>query len=402
MTKKIITGIIIPVLVFCLAADIWLFIYYAMGWNKHVSLTTNYVDDMTFTEEEDTQYFMELEYFSNKNNNGIENFSAKLNYYTDTSLPEQNEDGTFAESKYVYSSGIQFKNGFTYDIGADYTSGGKMYDKKGWYYFYTVEPTNCTYYNVDNQANTAFEAVNELKDQNKWVYDIDGQLCLIESAKSESLGSTNFLWSERRVCDINYCLLELYNSVKTLEDGKHILVFDLSRFFSIKMFNAETGKFDIEPTGNIEWTFVRILINKTSDGLVSANQTMFGSYMGEPKWTLYDMDTDQKYWQMDNIYYLNISDFTFEYSNNKNYLKLQTNTLKFLEDFENMQYIVSIDLDNIYLGSELLEIDGFAKGAFGALNIQSITLESDNELIFEVFDNLNIIHSDNITLEVVA
>ena len=67
-----------------------------------------------------------------------------------------------------------------------------------------------------------------------------------------------------------------------------------------------------------------------------------------------------------------------------------------------MQYIVSIDLDNIYLGSELIEIDGFAKGAFGTLNVQSITLESDNELVFEVFDNLNIIHSDNITLEVVA
>ena len=402
MTNKVIKGILVPVLIFCLAADIWLFIYYAFGWNKHFSLTTNYIDNMTFVEEEDPQYFMELEYFSNANNNGIENFSAKLNYYTDTTIPEQNEDGTFVESKYTYSSGIQFKNGFEYNVGASYTSGGTMYDKKGWFYFYTVEPTNCYYYNIDNQAETAYRAVSELQDQNKWVYDIDSKLCLIESSKTESLGTTNFLWSERRVCDINYCLLDLYNSIKSLEDGKHILSFDLSRFFSVKMFNSETGKFDISPTGNEEWTFVRVLINKTSDGLVSAEQTMFSSYMGKPEWTLYETNNDQKYWQMDNIYYLDISDFTFEYSNNANYLKLQANTLEFLEKFDNMQYVISIDLDNIYLNNQQLEIEGFAKCAFGELNIQSITLEGTQEQTFKVYENYNFICPNNITVEVVA
>ncbi len=401
-TKKVIIGILTPILLCCLISIVWLCVYYLKGWNNNISLTTNYVDELNLIDSEDPEYFIDIEYFSNENNNGIENFSAKLNYYTDTKMPTYNEDGTFAEDKYYYSSGIQFKKGFTFSQGCDVAYNTKMYDRsKGWYQFYKVEPTNCYYYNIDNQTEDVFRATNKLEDQNKWVYDLDGQLCLIESCKTEDLKSGSFIFKNRRVCDINYCLLELYRSVKSLDEGIHVVSFDLSRFFNIKMFNTNTGKFDVKATGDVEWTFVKVRVNKSNNGFVSAEQSIFSSYQGNPDWTLYELGETDDYWQVDNIYHLNLSQMTFDYIEGKNYLRLQTSTLEFLETFDNMQFYLDLDLDNIYLNNEELYIDGFSENAFGTLNIVEIKLYSEQIRTFISNDStLNIISSPTITLGV--
>ncbi len=388
-------------LVGCIGMIIWLCLYFALGWNKYTSITTNYVDKMTYVSE-DTKYFIDINYLSNSNNNGKESFETTLNYYTDTALPEQNEDGTFKTDKYVYSSGIQFDGGFQYNVGGKTAWGSAMYDVKGHYQFYTVEPTNCYYYNIDNTVDTAFKSTNQLNNMNSWIYDLDGDLCQIKSVRTESMGTTNFIFSERRVCNINYCLLTLYESVKTLEDGIHIITFDLSRFFNIYMYNTNTGKFDISAKGGEEWTFVKVRINKDSNGLVDADQSMFKSFMGKPDWSLYDT-TDSDYWQIDNVYNLTLKQLTFVYENGGYYLKVQDNVLSFLEGFDNMYFKLSLDLDKIYLGSEPLEIQGFSKNAFGELELAEISLTSESDRTFKVYDELlPITVTDNILLEVVA
>lgn len=391
--KTILACILTPILLCCLAIDIWLFIYYAFGWNNHYSLTTNYIDDMSYVTDTESKYFMNIEYFSNENKNGIENFSAMLNYYTDTTLPEKDENGNFITDKYYYSSGIQFKNGFEYSIDTSFTT-------SPWYQYYYCVPKNCIYYNVDNQADTTFKATNNLSDQDHWVYDIDGQLCLIKSGKREPLNSTYFLWSEQQWCDINYALLKIYNSCKTLDDGEHILSLDLSEFFHIVMWNEETQKFDIEANSTDEWTFVKVHIKKSSDGFVSASQSMFKAYQGDTKWSLYEISSDGDYWQIDNIYNLKLEQFTFVYENKGYYLKLQDSVINFFKEFKNIRFELSIDLDNIYLGSETIKIDGFAQNAFGGLNVTKIVLDSNNNLTFKTYDKtLNIIHPDNISIE---
>lgn len=45
--------------------------------------------------------------------NGQEVFEIKFNYYTDTRIPEQDENGNF-DAKYMYSTGAQFLGGIQY------------------------------------------------------------------------------------------------------------------------------------------------------------------------------------------------------------------------------------------------------------------------------------------------
>ena len=68
-----------------------------------------------------------------------------------------------------------------------------------------------------------------------------------------------------------------------------------------------------------------------------------------------------------------------------------------------MYFKLSLDLDQIYLGAEPLEIQGFSKNAFGNLEIAEISLTSESDRTFKVYDELlPITVTDNILLEVVA
>lgn len=81
-------------------------------------------------------------------------------------------------------------------------------------------------------------------------------------------------------------------------------------------------------------------------------------------------------------------------------LKLQNNAIDFLKEFKNMSYNVSIDLDNIYFGNEKINVEGFSKNAFGNLTIENLTLESEENIDFNLNGNkiTTIISSPNINL----
>ena len=95
-----------------------------------------------------------------------------------------------------------------------------------------------------------------------------------------------------------------------------------------------------------------------------------------------------------------IKDFTFVYSNNTYHLKLKQSVIDYLSEFDNMQYIVTIDLDNIYFGSEKIDIVGFTDKPFGSLGIDTINLTTAETREFEVFDNYNIVCPDNLTITI--
>ena len=101
--KKAFVWIGIIVFILCIPINAWL-MYYHMFLKDSFTLTTNYVDKMTYSEED--KFFIEVEYFPNC-------FGVKLNYYTDTDIPEKDENGKYG-NKYTYSSGVQFDGGYQY------------------------------------------------------------------------------------------------------------------------------------------------------------------------------------------------------------------------------------------------------------------------------------------------
>lgn len=373
-------GLIITCIVaFCLMLplNVWL-LYYNMFLKDSFTLTTNYVDKMTYSEEE--KFFIEVEMFPNS-------FGVKFNYYTDKDLPEKDENDQYG-SKYTYSSGVQFNGGYQYERKCKTDSW--TYDI--WY----NKMTNCTYYNSTDSGLT-FTAMKDLNTQDRWVYDIGGQLCAIEEIGK--VYSYNTLWVKvYNKFDTALMIQSLYDSVESFEDGVFVVPFDLSDYFHVRMYDGERFNDDKFETSE-EYTFVNVKVTKSSKDMVRAEQSMFGRFMGDSDWSLYDVE-EIDYWRTLTEYNLTIEDFTFVYQNEKFLLKLQNNTIEFLREFKNMTYTVCIDLDNIYFGSEKINVEGFSENAFGNLTIDNLTLLSEENIDFHLNGNkiTTIISSSNINL----
>lgn len=380
--KKFGIGALIVVLLLCLGLDCWL-MYYHMFLKDNFTLTTAYVDDMAYSKEE--KFFIECKYFPNM-------FEAKLNYYTDTNIPEYDEETKSYGSKYTYSSGVQFDGG--YQAESIFKGTGAF----GWADSYRYnEMINCTYYNTTD-SGTSFTAIKELSDQDKWVYDIDGKLVLIKERGYIKYGTNTLGYSKYQHYGISLMFQDLYNSIKSLEDGVRVVTFDLSNYFTFAEYNTASGKFEEEVHETKEtWMFINVKVTKSSNDFVSARESMFGMFKGDANWSLYDLASID-YWRARNEYNIGISSFTFVYENGGYYLKLQQSEADFLSAFTNMKYVVTIDLDNIYLGSQTINVAGFAEKAFGTLGIEEINLTSEIERDFNVYSNYNINCPDNITI----
>ena len=380
--KKLGKFLLVLLCVVCLGLDMW-GIYYLTNLKDNVTITTGYVDSMEFTEDE--KFFIEVQSFPNM-------FEMKLNYYTDTTIPEYDEETKSYGEKYTYSSGIQFDGG--YQAQYDYKYTGFMglgtsyvnYDLK-----------NEHYYHSDNYGNT-FSTIQSVSHENKWIYDIDGKLVLLETKGYVQYAKNPYGYPKMLNMNIPVMLYDLACSVQSVEDGKHVVTFNLSDYFTFSLYNEESGKFEKTTNNTTEsWMYVNVLVNKHSTTFVSAEQSMFGMFMGDNEWSLYDLESVD-FWRARHEYNLGIEHFTIVYEDNKYYLKLQQNVVNYLKNFNNMQYFVEIDLDNIYLGSEKIEVEGFIENCFDCIAIDKITLTSEETRQFVVYETYNLEYSENITL----
>lgn len=375
----------LPIFLICLALNLWGFYYY-MFLANNVSVTTSYVGKMAYTEED--KFFINVDYWSNENNNGVENFSVRLDYYTDTDIPQKQEDGSYGK-KYTYSTGVQFKNGCNYSY---------LCDTNYFTYAYTkYKLIDCYYYNSDN--DDSFYATNSLKDMNHWVYDLKGQLCLIE--EKGSVQEDQALWVKQgTVYDTSLLITELYKVVKSLDDGEQIITLDLSKYYNIYLYDTNAKKFDKgSPATTDNYVFLNCYVNKSRDGLVSASQSMFGAYMGKTDWSLYDFESTN-YWKAISDYDLTIEDCTVLKHDDGYYLKLQSECIDYIKEFKNIYIRLTVDLDNIYLVKDKLEVKGLDKTAFGDAKVNELVLKSATERTFKVYDNnLTIVKPDNIKVD---
>ncbi len=379
----------LPIALVILGFHCW-FVYYKIELSINVSaLKTSFINDATYDGDEDT-FFMEVNIF----NNCVE---YKWNYYIDTSLPKQNEDGTF-ERKYMFSTGAQF---YSQKKNKNFTekSKGGLFRKntRHWY-----EATNCTFYTTPDGIDYGYVSPDEaeLCDQNKWVWDIGGKLCQLRA-----IGDVKYdkvLWKKHYLSyDANYLMYSNMDALLSFKEGVTITYFDMSKFFRVAMYDEETGKFGQENVGvdkNIldELTFVAVKVTKHDRDMVSAKQSVFKSYKGDTNWEADGSDSSLQYWQDYTIYNSTSKDFQFISAGANYNIELKSSCVSYLSAFSNSDLVIRVNINIDDFGDVV--VIGFTDKPFKDLNVLSINLVSSNQVDFSVPQNTWTITTTNINL----
>lgn len=378
-----------PIFVICLLLLCWLMYYYLFLSSK-ISITTAYLDDATYSDDE--VFFMEINYYSNKNGNGEEVFEIKFNYYTDTRIPEQNEDGNF-DAKYMYSTGAQFLGGIQYTYKED-TSFKELFSDSA-YHYYTLK--NGYYYDTE-MGGTSFSSLKNqsIIDQSSWLYDINGKLCKIWTRGNKQIDKT--LWINHYLeINTSYFILSLYNTIQSLDEGENVFALNLTEYFFVTLQDSD-GTFGTTPTDDENYLYANIKVNINKNGMINANQSLFNIVEEDSDWSLYGSNSDE-YWQVRTEYNLTLNDFIVVSENQKFYLDIKQSCLNYLKPFNYLNIIITINLDEVKVASTQVDIQGFTQDLYSSLNVYKIVLHSTTEREFEILDkNIQIEKDDLISI----
>lgn len=371
----------IPVFLVALVLNGWL-MYYSIFLKGNIAITTNFVNEATYQDVD--RYQIEVNYFSNEKKNGQKVLEIKFNYYVDVSIPEIDDETGLYDDKLLCSSAVQFygNNNFSsigYPKGWGNVSGYKMNNV----YFY------------EQAANVeANRAMKQLDKMNKFIWDIGGQLCMIET-KGEVRTGTGAFWSALWFkFDTTFLCKKLEDVAFSLTDGEHIQLLNFSDFYHVKLYNEETGKFEEEYNNNEELTYVNVYFNKTSNGMVEAQQSMFGKFKGSDDWSFNSSEVGltQLYWNDYSIFEITEDDFAYVNSDAGFEIYLKNSCRNYLEQFDGFALRIDINLDNISS-----QVVGLKRGGLYDFNIYEFTITSSIEREFNVYKDYDITTS-NVTI----
>ena len=363
-------------------------IYYFKN-NPPTTIAVGEVDSLTYSE--DKQYPIEILYASNAKNNGERVYEVRMNYYIDPELPSSTAGLTSSDVlaqtfKQTYSSGIQFVNKISFK--SDTAHIGGLFAPS---FLTSYTPSGAYYYNTSN--NISYDAIQELDYKDKWIIDFgEGKLGRItqdvEKQKVATIAGGTYYDNQ----NINKMLMDIFYCVDSLEYGKQVLLFDVSDYLTFEYFSTEDLKFHT-PDVDEQHLYVNILVDKTENGMVKHEQSLFDIVANDSNWT-FDGVVAADYWTSHAEVNLTIADF--DVIDNK--LSLKQDAIEYYSAFapSELDMTITIDLTDS-------TATGLTRGAFGELSVDTIVVTSQIVTTFTYYElpDCSIIADNNVTLEVI-
>lgn len=372
-------------------------IYYFKSTPPSTS-ATGYVDSLSYAPEQ--TYAIEVNYFDNSKKNGVLALEYRWNYYTDTLIPTtdsgvQNAKNNATTSgkldtdklysdlfKVLYSSGMQMIDTVQFEL-VRYQQPALLFGD----FKYCTQSTNAYYYNTT--SGTSYTAINNLDYKDKWIIDFGaGQLGrVVQDKEAITLNEHPFGNSYYRM-DINKFMRDIYDCVSSLKYGKQVLMFDLSDYFVFEYFSTDDLKFH-RPETDEQHLYMNILVNKSENGLIDKSQSLFGVVKGDSNWNYAGVQPSD-YWTAHQCIVLDESNFDID----NGLLHIKQSALNYFFAFDNIDISIKIDLART-------SARGFARNAFGELQIAQIYMFSNEPVTFSYYSAPCEIDTDeNVTLEV--
>lgn len=390
LTLKIALYVLLAVLIL---GGLALVSYNAYYWKnvapKYESVSTTYADSFTFSETE--KYPIELNYYTNELNNGVEVFEIRVSSYMDTKAGD--------------SEGIDFKN--IYGYGLQIVGKPVWKEKDGsrerhynWGFLgigggYSVQMipsgSNAFYYNTD-AGGTSYSETSKLGiDSTAWIIDFDGEIGQMKqknwvgknvnpiiagyeiNSNPNSNDRTSRIFHEK--LDVFSLIRTLYETTRSLRNGIDVLQFDLSKWFTGFHLTEDGKKFEENASAHQNWLFANVKVNRSPNGMVVASQSIFGKVEKKADWSLSGY-SPVDYWRTNTVYSLSIADFEYIPCATGFNAKLKQNAFDYLRNFNNMQFALAIDISNSSLVNAGINLVGFDIDAFRGLPMHSVMITS--------------------------
>lgn len=364
-------------------------------FNKDTTIGVNNINDQLavdikkkdeMTEEEidefEQRWFMEVNYFSNSKNNGVQIQELKYNYFTGYDLTENQ----------YRSTGMQFMGDFatyiTY-VNSEDEANRKVLDE--FYYYDTTLGANYSGYkgqygSVSTTLNRDQQFIIKIDDK-PYSIQLTGQYDTIsyETSGWWIFKSTKKI-TTRTYFDYGDVFDCVFSSIESCDKGfgDYYLVIDLSQYFTIREYDIESQKFKADDVSDIIKNYAVVKIHYDENGLVNSNQSIFGSVMCNPNYGITDDNINTIYWQERMVYTLNEDDFTYRYSEiyDGYFVSLNMATKKLFTDMPRAKVNINIDLKSQYLVDNKINIVGIDYNGFENFEIDTLTITGNKQTFY--------------------
>lgn len=396
---------------------------------KEITIGVNYIDnqvgldivdiinseDLTEEEKDEMQdrYFLEVNYYSNDNNNGIMLQELKINYFTDFNLLSSgyrlsgmqylgNYQGLPLDT-WDGNSEISFmkigNNDRYYGTSDECVQIANNYVDKSFNYY---DFTNGINWNGITNNNGSI--ATELKRTTEFIIKIDDRAFSIKLDKyfDKDVGDV------RNIFGIGWKVGEKYNryyytfgslfqscmqAVRTNSAGygDYYITVDLSSLFSIKEYDLENKKFKEDNVTDIIKSYAVLKFHYDENGARNSSQSMFGIIDNNSKYDIEEETVDTTYWQERMTYNLdekakyNGKDiFVYRYSEvyGGYFVSLNMDVKQIFQEMPRAKVNIIFDLNSDYLKEKNINIVGLDYNAFADFEIDTINFKGESQTIY--------------------
>lgn len=348
----------------------------------------------------------EANYYSNKNNNGLELKELNLNYFTDYTLTTETCRSVGMQgfnSETVYNNPDLFPESFN-GIAFSDSRDNLLSWLDLYYYFDTYDSVSWSGSTIQNSLNRDTSFIIKI-DNEPYSIKLDGTY--------DYYTTEGILWWQKSVkhtADYQYHHLfqDIMRAVKTNSEGygSYYITLDLSSYFkTIQKYNYETKLFEDLPKADIMKNYVTIKFHYYEDGAVKSSQSLFGSIACDSQYG----EIDKEYWQEKVVYNFTEEDLDLRYSTTYNgyFASLNLDTINLFKEMPETEVNVLINLNSENLFNK--KIVGLDFNAFENFDIETLSiigtdtsfyfleksLYNTNLKVLQYSNGINLVFSDN-------
>lgn len=372
-TQKVLS-VLLGIVLFLSMSCIALYVYFSGPGQKYIpsAVSSTFVTTMTDPMTGEDVNPIEVNYYQNKNGNGIEVIELRFNVYSD------------AYGQSIYSRGFQmtyntligdikhpdtFTQYNTYDsdsfvTGHDYKWGDKMFveieDKM---YAMALDGT----YTTNHVKTDGWKIARTV--------GFMGLNLLVEGTQfRETIVETHQYTFEE-------LLMKLKNIVRSNSQGtgdSTISLIDLGDF--LHLYEVVDGQISAEPigSGSLINSYFTMDCHYDVRGMTTAKQSLFGSVRGNSQFNITGIIEDQDYWKDSTVITLDNNHFTTRVFEDKVYASINLDTVFSLAYYSDLEIRINLDAT---------EIDGIDYYGLSGIDIAEMNISSNTQKDFYLLNN---------------